>query len=252
LDICAALKDLHALGIIHRDIKPSNVVRKDISLSKRSSGVKTSSRRNRKHKAPTQFLGNTSDIGFGSQQVSMGAPLTEEIDSNVQSENLLQSNNFQSSFRSFSKYFGLHVNYKNGGTASIASQNACDTVGSSSTEPSRSSATGQVTMTASIEIKLPEGEQGAALQSCCSDQLQGLAICNMPSDAAARVPSVEKHAKQYSYMLIDLGSAIGKQEAAEDAGANLSLALQTFSENAFVGTPAYASPETFIQQASSK
>ena len=30
LDICSALKDLHALGVVHRDIKPSNVVRTEV------------------------------------------------------------------------------------------------------------------------------------------------------------------------------------------------------------------------------
>ena len=57
-----------------------------------------------------------------------------------------------------------------------------------------------------------------------------------------------KSLKKYNYMLIDLGSAIGKQDAAEEAGANISLALQTFSDTAFVGTPAYASPESFLNQ----
>jgi hypothetical protein len=60
--------------------------------------------------------------------------------------------------------------------------------------------------------------------------------------------SPEAGQTRYLYRLIDLGSAIGTLEAAEEVGANLSLALQTYTANAFVGTPAYASPESFVQQ----
>ncbi len=259
MDICAALKDLHALGIIHRDIKPSNLVRKDISVGKRSStGVKSSSRRHHQRKSPPQFIAsdNSVNLNVGSHEISLSAPLTEELEFNAESENHLLSNkSFYSSFRSLSKYFGANGNSKAGAAVSLASQNICDTFGSSSTERSRTSATvpRHGTVTASSDLHLADGMQGATLQSCYSDEVRGIiSSANLTHDVASRVPSVEKHAKQYSYILIDLGSAIGKQEAAEDAGANLSLVLQTFSDNAFVGTPAYASPEAFIQQASSK
>jgi serine/threonine protein kinase len=247
------LKELHALGIIHRDIKPSNVVRKEISLSQRSSGVKTVSRRQQQRKATTPVLGNTmtESMNLGSLESSQTAPLSEEIDLSAQLGRQLKSQRqLFGSFRSAaSKYLGLNENSKNGGSDSPAPQNVCDTVSSESTQPSRSSTTGPGTVTASLDIQLADGEPGATLQSCYSDQGSALSL---PHETAVRLPSVKKHSKQFTYILIDLGSAVGKQEAAEDAGANLSLALQTFSENAFVGTPAYASPETFVQQASSK
>jgi hypothetical protein len=187
-------------------------------------------------------------MSLRSYQISLSTPLTEETEINVQ---LQPSNNlFYGSFRSVvSKVFGPNEN-TSGKAASLASQSLCETVGSVSTQRSHSSATGQSTLTASLDMNLAGGESSVALQSCYSDQ--GLAILssnNLPHETrAVRLPSVEKQAKVYTYILVDLGSAIGKQEAAEDAGANLSLALQTFSENAFVGTPAYASPEAFVQQ----
>jgi serine/threonine protein kinase len=258
LDICSALKDLHALGIIHRDIKPSNVVRQEVSLGKRGSGVKTASNRHRQRKGPVQAVYSTANMSLGSQQISLNLGsqhtsqstfLTAEMDSNAQPQ---QSNKpVYGSFRSIiPMIFGSHENNKNGKTSPLSNS---ETVGSLSTHRSYSSAAGQSTFTASQEIKLA-GQSSAALQSCYSEQGQAIFSSNnlLHETAETRVPSAEKHAKQYSYILIDLGSAIGKQEAAEDAGANLSLALQTFSENAFVGTPAYASPETFVQQASLK
>jgi hypothetical protein len=191
-------------------------------------------------------------MSLGSQ---LSTSLTEDIDLNAHSEHL-SNKSFHGSFRSVvSKYFGVSENKKHGATASLSSQNDNETSSSVSTQRSHSSATVQGTMTASVDIQLAD----VTLQSYCSDQ--GLATLSAGETAArepcvetaAREPSVEKHAKKhYSYILLDLGSAIGKQDAAEDAGAKMSLALQTFSENAFVGTPAYASPETFVQQASSK
>ena len=220
-------------------------------MSQRSSGVKTVSRRQQQRKATTPVLGNTmtESMNLGSLESSQTAPLSEEIDLSAQLGRQLKSQRqLFGSFRSAaSKYLGLNENSKNGGSDSPAPQNVCDTVSSESTQPSRTSTTGPGTVTASLDIQLADGEPGATLQSCYSDQ--GSALF---SSTAVRLPSVEKHSKQFTYILIDLGSAVGKQEAAEDAGANLSLALQTFSENAFVGTPAYASPETFVQQASSK
>ena len=246
LDICAALKDLHALGVIHRDIKPSNVVRKydELRIAKRgtnrSLGILARS-------GSSRDLSRNSKEGFlrTSQEFSIHSSESVELNTTVQSERKNRfSGSWLGSFRVAVAGKGLKQHDAALGSTSSLHLRSSE-MSSSGPRNSNSSTIRQGTTHSDIP-------RSPVIMSETRSQEYPSSISpmkdSMPKESEPRPPSNERNIKKFTYMLIDLGSAIGKQDAAEEAGANLSLALQTFSDNAFVGTPAYASPESFTNQ----
>ena len=237
LDMCVALKELHQLGVIHRDVKPANIIRIQ-KFSAASTERKVSIRAASTYRSDTSLKTShhTTDTGIRAAVVKQ-----------TYDDGDVQSSGSTINFNEFNKSkYCLNL----GSQEALGEFQMMDVDCSGPLNVQKGNEGLQV-----LESPLKEKEKNSMEAEICSESFAatvfpGAMAQNTAAPRIQRLESAElvrrgSHSSEFTYKLIDLGSAVHTRDVSKGrADENSSLA--TFTQNEFAGTPAYSSPESFL------